>query len=71
MKVTKVICVVASLVIAILFCFGNAMAAEKGPIHFVMLTDLTGPAHALVAGRMGCEDTLWLNKNGGINGHPL
>ncbi|MBP8608611.1 MAG: ABC transporter substrate-binding protein [Syntrophaceae bacterium] len=73
MKVTKVICVVASLVIAILFCFGNAMAAEKGPIHFVMLTDLTGPAHAQVAPEgWACEDYIkWLNKNGGINGHPL
>ena len=30
-------------------CCGNVLAAEKGPIHFVMLMDLTGPVHSQVA----------------------
>ena len=49
------------------------LAAEKGPIHFVMLTDLTGPAHAQVAPEgWAAEDYIkWLNKHGGINGHPV
>lgn len=64
---------ILSFIAAILLAFGVASAAEKGPIHFVMLTDLTGPAHAQVAPEgWAAEDYIkWLSKNGGINGHPL
>jgi len=73
MKVKKLMGFVALSLLAMAFCFGNALAVEKGPIHFVMLTDLTGPAHAQVApGGWAAEDYItWLNKHGGINGHPL
>jgi branched-chain amino acid transport system substrate-binding protein len=48
-------------------------AAEKKPITFVTLTDLTGPAHAQVGPEgWATEDYFtWLNKNGGIDGHPV
>jgi branched-chain amino acid transport system substrate-binding protein len=48
-------------------------AAEKKPIKFIMLTDLTGPAHAQVGPEgWATEDYFkWLNKNGGIDGHPV
>ena len=55
------------------FSYGNVLAAEKGPIHFVILTDLTGPAHAQVAPEgWAAEDYIqWVSKHGGINGHPV
>jgi branched-chain amino acid transport system substrate-binding protein len=70
---TKAWSVILSFVIALFLTAGTAAAAEKGPIHFVMLTDLTGPAHAQVAPEgWSAEDYItWLNKRGGINGHPL
>lgn len=73
MKAKKLMILVALTLLSMAFCLGNAPAAEKGPIHFVMLTDLTGPAHAQVGPEgWAAEDYIkWLNKNGGINGHPL
>jgi branched-chain amino acid transport system substrate-binding protein len=73
MKAKKLAGVVALSLLAMVFCSGNVLAAEKGPIHFVMLTDLTGPVHSQVAPEgWAAEDYInWLNKNGGINGHPL
>jgi branched-chain amino acid transport system substrate-binding protein len=50
-------------------CFGQA----KQPVKFVMLTDLTGPAHAQVGSEgWAAEDYFtWLNQQGGIDGHPV
>lgn len=47
-------------------------AQTKKPIKFVMVTDLTGPAHAQCAVEgWAAEDYFkWLSKNGGIDGHP-
>jgi branched-chain amino acid transport system substrate-binding protein len=73
MKVNKLMIVFVSLLLAVAFCFGNVLAAEKGPIHFVMVTDLTGPAHAQVGPQgWAAEDYIkWLNTKGGIDGHPI
>lgn len=73
MKAKKLMTLFALSLLTMAFCFGNAVAAEKGPIHFVMVTDLTGPAHAQVGPQgWAAEDYLkWLNAKGGINGHPL
>ena len=73
MKAKKLAGVVALSLLAMALCCGSVLAAEKGPIHFVMLTDLTGPVHSQVAPEgWAAEDYInWLNKNGGINGHPL
>lgn len=73
MKAKKLLGFVALSILAMVFSLGNVLAAEKGPIHFVMLTDLTGPAHAQVAPEgWAAEDYIkWLNNHGGINGHPL
>lgn len=73
MKTNKlVICMVVSIAV-VMFCFGEVRAEEKGPIHFVILTDLTGPAHAQVSpqGWAGEDYFRWLNDQGGINGHPV
>jgi ABC-type branched-subunit amino acid transport system substrate-binding protein len=61
------------LCLAVVLCFGTAPAAEKGPIHFAILTDLTGPAHAQVSPQgWAVEDYIkYSDKKGGINGHPL
>ena len=50
----------------------TALAAEKEPINFVYITDLTGPAHAQAAPLgWAMEDYFnWLNQHGGIEGHP-
>jgi branched-chain amino acid transport system substrate-binding protein len=50
-------------------CFGQA----KKPLKFVILTDLTGPAHAQVGSQgWATEDYFtWLNQQGGIEGHPV
>ncbi len=59
--------------LVLVFFFSPALAAEKGPINFVILTDLTGPAHAQVSPQgWAMEDYIkYLDKKGGINGHPL
>jgi len=64
-----VLVVLAAFMASGTFCF----AAEKQPIKFVMLTDLTGPAHAQVGPEgWATEDFFkWLDKNGGIAGHPV
>lgn len=73
MKAKRLLGFVALSILAMAFSFSNVLGAEKGPIHFVMLTDLTGPAHAQVAPEgWAAEDYIkWLNTRGGINGHPL
>ena len=73
MKAIKTMGIVVLSFVVMFLCWGNAQAAAKGPINFVMLTDLTGPAHAQVAPEgWAAEDYItWLNKNGGINGHPV
>jgi len=50
----------------------TVLAAEKEPINFVYITDLTGPAHAQAAPLgWAMEDYFnWLNEHGGIEGHP-
>jgi len=70
---TKIGIIVLSVMVALFLVAGTAASAEKGPIHFVMLTDLTGPAHAQVSPQgWAAEDYIkWVNNNGGINGHPL
>ena len=70
---TKIGIAFLSLVVAMFFTAGPIDASEKGPIHFVIITDLTGPAHAQVApqGWAGEDYFRWLNANGGINGHPV
>jgi branched-chain amino acid transport system substrate-binding protein len=75
MKAKKLVSLIVLSLCVMAFCWGSALAAEKkGPIHFVMVTDLTGPAHAQIApAGWVTEDYLnWLNKTkGGINGHPI
>lgn len=73
MTTKKLMIIFGLSILAMAFCFGNALAAKKGPIHFVMVTDLTGPAHAQIASEgWAAEDYFnWLNKQGGINGHPV
>ncbi len=73
MKAMKVMGIVVLSFLAMALSWGSAQAAAKGPIHFVMLTDLTGPVHAQVAPEgWAAEDYIkWLDKNGGINGHPV
>lgn len=70
---TKTWVVILSVAIALFLTTGTSAAAEKGPIHFVMITDLTGPAHAQVSPQgWASEDYIkYLDKQGGINGHPL
>ena len=65
------------LAVVFLFTFvasvNLANAAKKKPVKFVMLTDLTGPAHAQVGPEgWATEDYFeWLNKHGGVLGHPV
>ncbi|MGO8989033.1 MAG: ABC transporter substrate-binding protein [bacterium] len=70
---TKTWVVILSIAIALFLTTGTSAAAEKGPIHFVMITDLTGPAHAQVSPQgWASEDYIkYLDKQGGINGHSL
>ena len=70
---TRTWIVILSFAIALFLTTGTSAAAEKGPIHFVMVTDLTGPAHAQVSPQgWASEDYIkYLDKQGGINGHPL
>ncbi len=70
-KILAGLIAVSFLVMA--FGLSSSFAAEKGPIHFVMVTDLTGPAHAQVGPQgWAAEDYFkWLNAKGGINGHPV
>jgi ABC-type branched-subunit amino acid transport system substrate-binding protein len=50
---------------------GTGFAQPKGPINFVYITDLTGPAQAQVAPlAWAMEDYFnWRNQQGGIEGH--
>jgi len=70
---TKSIVTTLSLLFVLFLTSGIAIADKKGPIHFVILTDLTGPAHAQVASQgWAAEDYFkWLDKQGGIDGHPV
>lgn len=67
-----------SVLVAFIACviFGNSsfvFAQEKKPLKFFILTDLTGPVHAQIASEgWAAEDYFaWLNKQGGIEGHPV
>ena len=66
---------IVSISIILLILVGGATfssAQTKKPVKFVMLTDLTGPAHAqcAVEGWAAEDYFTWLNKRGGIDGHP-
>ena len=65
--------IILAMVMLMSLSIGTTVAAEKGPINFVILTDLTGPAHAQVASQgWAAEDYFkWLDKQGGIDGHPV
>ena len=71
LKLEMSVFVVIAFIFAVSLSVG--MAAEKKPIKFVMLTDLTGPAHSQTGPEgWAAEDYFaWLNKNGGILGHPV
>ena len=64
-------------IIAVIFLLGASttlsFAQQKKPIKFVVLTDLTGPAHAQVGSQgWATEDYFtWLNQQGGIDGYPV
>jgi len=72
MKARRVFAIVAMGIVLVAVCAGGAPAGKKGPVHFVYVTDLTGPAHAQAAPLgWAVEDYLnWRNQQGGIDGHP-
>jgi len=61
------------VLLSLIFIIDAAIADEKGPVNFIYITDLTGPASAQAAPLgWAVEDYFkWKNKSGGINGHII
>lgn len=72
MKAQKMIMAAAIFSLLWILSANPAAAGKKGPLNFVYITDLTGPAHAQAAPLgWAMEDYFnWRNHNGGIDGHP-
>lgn len=72
MKANKGLVIIAIVLLSLALSINGGLAEEKGPVNFVYVTDLTGPAHAQAAPLgWAIEDYFnWRNQHGGIAGHP-